>query len=312
MKNKMRQIHESFQTSTYSFRMITSIVWTSNLKYRRFSALLLTICIGIVLVACDEQKNSSAAPGISENSILIGSSSALDGHAAFLGSQYTLGSKAWFNEVNTSGGIHGRSIEFITYDDGYDPDRTVSNTNKLISDDKVFMLFDYVGTPTSVRIIDIVHDAGIPAFGFFTGAEALRTPYRPNIFHVRASYYDEAEGAVEHFVDHLGFSKIAVMYQNDAFGLAVLTGVQLALRKRNLEITATDTFVNGILKELVNGVLEGLDNSTLEELANGVLAGVDNSDALKALADGILAGLDSDTLRDLQLIPICLGKKNER
>ena len=231
---------------------------TSQLKltFVLLSFLLLT------LSACDQRREQVRSPGITEDTILIGSSSALGGHAGFLGSQYTLGSKAWFNEINEKGGIHGRKIEFLTYDDAYDPDKTVSNTRKLISDDQVFMLFDYVGTPTSVRIIDLVHEAGIPAFGFFTGAEALRTPFRPNIFHVRASYYMEAEGAIEYFVDHLGLEKIAVMYQDDAFGSAVLAGVQLSLRKRGLEITATDTFTRGSLE--LDRPTKSISNSNAE------------------------------------------------
>jgi ABC-type branched-subunit amino acid transport system substrate-binding protein len=68
------------------------------------------------------------------------------------------------------------------------------------------------------------------------------------MFHVRASYHHEAEGAVAYFVDHLGFEKIAVMYQDDAFGLAVLEGVQLSMRKRGLEIIATDSFARGSLE----------------------------------------------------------------
>jgi len=202
---------------------------------------------GLLLVssACEAPERTVATPGITADTILIGSSSALGGHAGFLGTQYTLGSKVWFSEINAAGGIHGRKIEFLTYDDGYEPERTIANTAKLISEDQVFMLFDYVGTPTSVKIIDPVHEAGIPALGFFTGAEALRTPFRPKLFHVRASYYAEAEGAIAYFVDHLGFSKIAMMYQDDAFGLAVLAGVQLSLRKRDLEIVASDTFIRG-------------------------------------------------------------------
>lgn len=209
---------------------------------------LISLTLVLMLAAaCSRVENEKASPGITEDSILIGSSSALGGHASFLGSQYTIGSRAWFNEVNTGGGIHGRKIEFLTYDDGYEPERTVANTRKLISEDGVFLLFDYVGTPTSVQIIGTVHRESIPAFGFFTGAEALRTPYRPNIFHVRASYYAEAEGAVAYFVDHLGLEILAVMYQDDAFGLAVLAGVQLSMRKRGLEIAATDTFARGSL-----------------------------------------------------------------
>ena len=206
---------------------------------------LLLLFVGMVVMACSTGSETDLSPGVSDEAILIGSSSALTGHASFLGSQYTLGSKVWFNEINALGGIHGRRIEFLTYDDAYEPDRTLANTRQLITEDQVFMLFDYVGTPTSVRIIDMVHDEGIPAFGFFTGAETLRTPFRPNMFHVRASYYHEAEGAIAYFVDHLGLEKIEVMYQDDAFGLAVLAGVQLSMRKRGLEIIAIDNFQRG-------------------------------------------------------------------
>jgi len=185
--------------------------------------------------------------GISGKEILLGSSSALGGHASFLGTQYTHGAIAWFNEVNAAGGIHGRNIRLISYDDEYDPPKTVANTERLIHDDQVFMLFNFVGTPTSVKIIDIVHENKIPSFGFFTGAEALRTPFRQYMFHVRASYYAEAEGAVSYFVDTLRHEKIAVMYQDDAFGRAVLTGVQLALHRRDMEIVAADTFIRGTL-----------------------------------------------------------------
>lgn len=206
------------------------------------------LLISLALAACSPDAEIRQSPGISDDAILIGSSSALTGHASFLGSQYTLGSKVWFNEVNAAGGIHGRRIDFLTYDDAYEPDKTVANSRQLIAEDSVFMLFDYVGTPTSVQIIEMVHDEDIPSFGFLTGAEALRTPFRPNMFHVRASYYHEAEGAIAYFVDHLGLEKIAVMYQDDAFGLAVLAGVQLSMRRRGLEIIATDGFARGSLE----------------------------------------------------------------
>jgi len=207
-----------------------------------------------VLAACNSDTHSQQAdkrlaqsPGVSETEILLGSSSALGGHASFLGTQYTHGAMAWFNEVNAAGGIHGRKIRLISYDDAYDPPRTITNTEKLILDDEVFMLFNFVGTPTSVKIIDIVHENAVPAFGFLTGAEALRTPFRQYMFHLRASYYSEAEGAVSYFVDKLGHEKVAVLYQDDAFGKAVLAGVQLALHRRDMEIDATDSYVRGTM-----------------------------------------------------------------
>ncbi len=207
------------------------------------------ICLTALYIhGCTPNKKTvEKTPGITDTEIIIGSSSALGGHAGFLGTQTVHGSLSYINEINEQGGIYGRKIRLITYDDQYDPPKTVTNTQRLINQDKVFALFDYVGTPTSVKIMDIVHEAEIPALGFFTGAEALRTPYKPYIFHVRDSYYSEAEGAVAYFVDMLGLKKIAVMYQEDDFGLAVLTGVQLALERRNMETVATATYIRGTM-----------------------------------------------------------------
>jgi len=213
---------------------------------------LCVILVGLLLiVGCTSQMQDTQSqeyvPGVSDSEIVIGSTAALSGHASFLGTQTVHGSLAYIEEVNANGGVHGRQIRLISYDDQYDPPKTVANTQKLISEDGVFALFDYVGTPTSVKIIDFVHQAEVPILGFFTGAEALRTPFRPYIFNVRDSYYNEAEGVTAYFVDKLGLKKIAVMYQEDAFGTAVLSGVQLAMERRNMELVATDTFVRGTM-----------------------------------------------------------------
>ena len=109
--------------------------------------------VGLVLAACSPDAEIRQSPGISDDAILIGSSSALTGHASFLGSQYTLGSKVWFKEVNAAGGIHGRRIDFLTYDDAYEPGKTVANSRRLIAEDRVFMLFDYVGKPLTPDLI---------------------------------------------------------------------------------------------------------------------------------------------------------------
>jgi ABC-type branched-subunit amino acid transport system substrate-binding protein len=198
----------------------------------------------LVMLGCSKTKIIET-PGVTDKEILIGTSCALGGYASFLGTQYTHGALALIIDINDKGGIHGRKINPIIYDDQYDPAKCVANTQKLIGEDRIFMLFNYVGTPTSVKIIDIVNKAEVPTVGFFTGAEALRTPFRPYMFHVRDSYYGEAEGVISYFIDKLGLRKIAVLYQEDAFGLAVLEGVQLALKRRNMETVATATFPRG-------------------------------------------------------------------
>lgn len=211
---------------------------------RQLTLLLVTI----ILSACDPSptiKRTSTTTGIKDNQIILGTSSALDGHASFLGIEYLQGANLVFSEVNNTGGIFGRQILIVSHDDGYNPVKTITNTQKLLFDDKVFALFNYVGTPTSVAAKPIINSAGIPAVGFFTGAEAMRNPLSPYIFHIRDSYYAEAEGIIRYYTDILGLKKIGVLYQEDTFGIAVLSGVQLALQKRGLTPFVTDTFKRG-------------------------------------------------------------------
>jgi len=131
----------------------------------------------------EQVMTGQVSPGVNMAEILIGSSSALSGHAGYLGTNYMRGALAYINYVNEQGGIHGRKIKIISYDDQYDPPRCVANTHKLISEDKVFALFNYVGTPTGVKIIDMVEGAKIPLVGLFTGAHALRNPLE-NIYSI--------------------------------------------------------------------------------------------------------------------------------
>lgn len=182
---------------------------------------------------------------MSPTEIRLGSAAALTGHASFLGTQLVHGSEAWFKEVNAKGGVNGRQIKLISLDDGYEPARTTTMTQRLLVDEDVFVLFDYVGTPTSVKAAPLAKRARVPLFGLFTGADSLRTPVSPWIFHVRDSYYAEAEGAIALFVDHLKLTRVGVIYQQDAFGQAVLSGAQLALGRRKMEPVAAESFARG-------------------------------------------------------------------
>jgi len=179
-------------------------------------------------------------PGVTATSVLVGESAAFTGPAAQLGIQMRDGMKLYFDHVNTGGGVYGRKIELVTSDDGYEPDRAANDTHKLIEDDKVFALIGYVGTPTSQAALPIFTAAKVPFIGAFTGAELLRKPFNRYIFNVRASYYDETDQIVQQLLT-VGINRFAVFYQNDAYGLAGLTGVQLAVKKRGGNIVALGT-----------------------------------------------------------------------
>lgn len=178
-----------------------------------------------------------AEDGVTEKEIVIGMSNALSGPTAALGTGIKTGSSVYINKINAHGGINGRKIKLISYDDGYEPDKAVANAKKLLEEDKVFALFGFVGTPTSSAVMPIFSKAGVPYIAPFTGAELLRNPVNKHLFNVRASYFDETEAMVNHLTKDLGIKKIGVFAQADAYGDAGRAGVNRALRKFNMTLT---------------------------------------------------------------------------
>ncbi|GGC58350.1 ABC transporter substrate-binding protein [Undibacterium terreum] len=150
------------------------------------------------------------------------------------------GAKAYFDQVNSQGGVFGRKIEIRTMDDKYEADLAAANTKKLVDSDEVFALFGYVGTPTSNAALPIFTQAKVPFFAPFTGAQSLREPFNRQIFNIRGSYFDETEHLVERLV-RTGMKNISVFYQNDAYGKAGLAGVERALKKMNVQMVDTAT-----------------------------------------------------------------------
>lgn len=181
----------------------------------------------------------STAQAQTEGQIILGQSAAFTGPAAELGIQFYQGAKVYFDQVNAQGGIGRQQIEIRQLDDGYEPALCVENTKKLIASD-VFALFGYIGTPTSMAALPLATQAKIPFIAPFSGAMVLREPFNKYAFHVRASYNDETALIVKQLVA-MGLKKIAVFYQNDAYGKAGLEGVNLALASQTLKPVAQAT-----------------------------------------------------------------------
>ncbi len=201
--------------------------------------------------ACQPERISTIendTVGISADAITIGVSAALSGPAAFLGNELIKGSRLYIDKINKEGGIHGRKIRLVVYDDTYEPKGAFENTIKLIETDKVFMLFDYVGTPTAKVVLRKINEAKIPIVGLFTGAEFLRTPFQPFVFNVRASYYDEVIEMIDRWISQ-GKKRFALFKQNDAFGKAVEDGAELALARHNLALIAASSYERGKLPD---------------------------------------------------------------
>jgi branched-chain amino acid transport system substrate-binding protein len=184
----------------------------------------------------------AAENGVFADKIVFGQAAVLEGPAASLGLGMREGLNAAFGEVNRAGGVKGRKLELVARDDGYEPKKSIEVTRQLLEQDKVFALVGPVGTPTSAATQPIASEAGVPFIGAFTGAEFLRAPHKPAVVNVRASYFQETETMVERLTKDLGVKRIAIFYQDDAFGRAGLTGVQRALERRRMELVAEGTY----------------------------------------------------------------------
>jgi ABC-type branched-subunit amino acid transport system substrate-binding protein len=178
----------------------------------------------------------------------LGMSAAFSGPSQGLGIELYRGAMAYFEQVNRRGGVGGRRISLIAYDDGYNPTPAIENTIRLIEVDRVLCLFSFVGTPTVTRILPLVKSYGardIHLFFPFTGAQPQREPpYDRFVFNLRASYRQETRGLVDRLVQ-VGRKRIAVLYQADAYGRSGWDGVRRALEARGLSIAAEATYRRG-------------------------------------------------------------------
>ena len=212
--------------------------------------LSLALLLGPSIVACSSESqeenvsptatpipggSSAPHPGVTDDNILFGQSAAFSGPAWELGTNMQLGILSAFEEVNEAGGVNGRMLELVALDDGYEPEAAISNTFELIEENQVFALIGAVGTPTSRSAVPVAYEADVPYVAPFTGAAFLRESKWRNVINLRASYNQETEEMVARLTEDLGIDRIAVLYQDDSFGLAGLNGATRALERREME-----------------------------------------------------------------------------
>lgn len=234
-------INDAFTSIQYSLDLMNDRRTLNKFAmngYRIAAIAVLTTC-ALLLASVT---TVTAEDGVGADTIVFGQAAVLDGPASALGLGMRFGILAAFDEVNRKGGVHGRKLELVSLDDGYDPDRSIVQTKKLIDEDKVFALIGAVGTPTTTVTVPIARAAKVPFIGPFTGAEFLRDPTLENVINLRAGYDAEAEAWVKHLTEDLNIKNIAIFYQDDSFGRAGLDGVKKALAKREMELVSEGTF----------------------------------------------------------------------
>lgn len=208
----------------------------------RFDLCKLALLFAALLPAMSPAVNAQVqTPGVESRQILIGSCAALDGPAGFLGRETVTGASAYFDYVNNSGGVNGRKLQLLAFDDGYEPAKAEFCFKRLLKEN-IFAAGFFVGTPTAAKYVPMAEESKVPVVGLFTGAQLLYTPLKHYVLNVRASYHDETREQVDNLWNVLGVHKIGVIYQDDAFGSAVLEGLQLALKKHNATPVGMGTF----------------------------------------------------------------------
>ena len=153
---------------------------------------------------------------LAEGKVVIGQSAPLTGANAEIGIDIRDGALAWFKRVNASGGVHGKTIEFITRDDKNDRKTAGENAVKLVNESGAAVLFGFASATLSLDAMPIVNERRVPFFAPFTGADAIKK-MGPYVFTIRASYADELERILDHW-SHLGISRVTVLHYDDEIG----------------------------------------------------------------------------------------------
>jgi branched-chain amino acid transport system substrate-binding protein len=205
----------------------------------------------LLLAACgrDEGGGSSsvgggsADPGITDTSIKLGSSYPFSGPA----SAYSAIPKAlngFFKKLNESGGVNGRKVDFITYDDGYEPQRALANAKRLVEQDKVFALVNPLGTANNVAMRDYLNQRKVPQLFVATGAtlfgsDQAKYPYTTGW---QPTYQTESKVYAEYLKTAKPNAKVAVLYQNDGFGKDLLGGFTEGIKGSGVSIVASQSY----------------------------------------------------------------------
>jgi branched-chain amino acid transport system substrate-binding protein len=187
----------------------------------KVTLLVLALTLGLMLPAVAAR---AADPGVTPTEVKIGNTTPYSGPASAYG---TIGKveAAYFKKINDEGGINGRKINFISYDDGYSPPKTVEMVRKLVEDDQVLFVFNPLGTPSNTAIWKYMNDHKVPQLFVATGATKWGDPKgHPWTMGFQPNYQIEGKIYAHYLLKNIPNAKIGVLYQNDDYGKDYLKG----------------------------------------------------------------------------------------
>ena len=188
--------------------------------------------------------------------ILLGSSLPKSGIMKEFGHSVHNGADAYFRYSNDHGLLQGKKIKFVTYDDKYEPDIMLENTHRLLTNEDLFLLFGFVGTPTIKRVLFTIKNSDIPFVAPITGADFLREKQHHSVVNFRASYHEEIASIIDYLYNQKNIRKFGVFYQNDDYGESGYISVINILNKYGLKRTASGSYKRNTLslKQALNDI----------------------------------------------------------
>ncbi len=186
-----------------------------------------------------------AQQGVSKTEIVVGSIQDLSGPLAGFGKQDRLGMMLRVDEINEQGGINGRKLRLIIEDDGYDPKKAVLAAQKLVNQDKIFIMVAHIGTAQNNAAMPVQFEKNVINFFPVTAAREMYEPFNRLKYAFAATYFDQVRTAMPKLIADKGAKKICTIYQDDEFGLEVLRGGESALKKMGIEFTEKTSYKRG-------------------------------------------------------------------
>jgi ABC-type branched-subunit amino acid transport system substrate-binding protein len=207
----------------------------------RSSRLVALVLTGLAFVL----PATAADQGVSDSEIVIGCSNSFSGPLAFTGEQATrYGVDLYVRAVNDAGGIHGRKIRTVYYDDGYRPQDAAANTKKLVEQDRVFAVIAPQGTPPVVATLDYLEEHKVPLLFPFQGSPVTRG--KKYVFSGMTLYDRQSRMMIDYLAGPRKMKSFAALYQDDEYGKAFLSAFEKDLARHKLKLSASEPVKRGV------------------------------------------------------------------
>ena len=202
-----------------------------------------TLAIAVATLGCSLA--FAQQQGVSKTEIVVGTIQDLSGPLAGYGKQARNSMLLRVEELNEQGGIHGRKLRLVAEDDGYDPKKAVLAAQKLVNQDKVFIVAGHLGTAQNMAAMPVQFEKNVVNFFPITAAREMYEPLHRLKYSFAAAYYDQVRLAVPRMVKDKNIKKVCTIYQDDDFGLEVLRGTEAGLKTIGMEFTEKTSYKRG-------------------------------------------------------------------